>query len=204
VTEDDDDLDAPLKSQSQTSRQPMKHSPSRAGSSTPDGLPAPRPDARPAAQSKVKGFRIGGKAKQVAAEFSPPGLANHEATPDMDDTSLKESLSSQVVADISSTPKKPKKTFKIGGRGKDSNGSSSQVHPTAPPMADRTRDTHSPSEAPPSSPPAGRSAKEPSPIEVVEREETAEEKAERRRAELKRKTEEATRKQAQGKKKRRF
>jgi hypothetical protein len=204
ATEDDDDLDAPPKSQSQTLEQPTKKSPFRANSSTPEDLPSPRPDTPPAAKSKVKGFRIGGKVKQVAAESPPPDPKDQEPMPSVDDTTPKEPLSSQMIADVSSTPKKPKKTFKIGGKGKGGNGGSSQVHGTAPQVPDRTRDTYSPSVAPPSSPPVEKSAKEPSPIEKVEREETAEEKAERRRAELKRKTEEAAKKQAQSKKKRRF
>jgi hypothetical protein len=108
-----------------------------------------------------------------------------------------------MTADIDATPKKAKRTFKIGGRPKGALDGSSQAQDTAS-MADRTRATQSPSVQPPSSPPVGRSAKEPTPIKEEEREETAEEKAERRRAELKRKTEEAARKQAQSKKKRRF
>jgi hypothetical protein len=122
---------------------------------------------------------------------------------DADDLPIKESPSSRMTADMDATPKKAKRTFKIGGRGKGAMGGSSQVQDTAP-MADRTRATQSPSVQPPSSPPVGRPAKEPTPIKEEEREETAEEKAERRRAELKRKTEEAAKKQAQSKKKRRF
>jgi hypothetical protein len=124
--------------------------------------------------------------------------------PDMDDLPIKEPKPSYLTADMDATPKKAKRTFKIGGRGKDAMGDSSQHHDTAPPMADRTRATQSPGIQPPSSPPVGRSAKDRTLIKEEEREETAEEKAERRRAELKRKTEEAAKKQAQSKKKRRF
>lgn len=116
----------------------------------------------------------------------------------------KEPPSSQINADVNVTPKKAKRTFKIGGQGKGATSGSSQVQDSAPLMADRTRATQSPSAQPPSSPPLERSVKQPTPIVEEEREETAEEKAERRRAELKRKTEEAAKKQAQSKKKRRF
>jgi hypothetical protein len=203
ATEDEDDLDAPPKSRSQTLSQPGRKSPPRAASSTPDELPFPKANTPPAARSKVKGFRIGGKAKQAAAETPLPDQEDHGTTPDLDDTSLKEPSPPQTAADVDSTPKKAKRTFKIGGKGKGGSGGSSQIPDSAPLIADRTRDTPSPSVQPPSSPPPGSTAKDPSPV-VQEREETAEQKAERRRAELKRNMEEAAKKQAQSKKKRRF
>jgi hypothetical protein len=199
ATEDEDDLDAPPKSRSQTMSQTVRKSPSRAVSSSPEELPLPKAGTPSSPKSKAKGFRIGGKAKQAADEPQEPKREDHDVTPELDDISLKEPSPPQTTADVESTPKKAKRNFKIGGKGKDSKGESSQVPEAVPIMADRTRDTDSPSVQPPSSPPA----KEPSPV-VEEKVETAEEKAERRRAELKRKTEEAAKKQAQSKKKKRF
>lgn len=151
---------------------------------------------------KAKGFRIGGKTKEI----TPQPQDHLDTSPDADAVPPTEPGSSQMIADVDSTPKKAKRTFKIGGKGKEKGGvgGSSQVHDTAPLMADRTRVTRSPSALPPSSPPAPPSRRATPPVVEEEREETAEEKAERRRAELKRKTEEAAKKQAQSKKKRRF
>jgi hypothetical protein len=199
ATEDDDDLDAPPKSRSQTLCQTVRKSSPCAASSTPEELPSPKATTPPPAKSKGKGFRIGGKAKQAAPDLPSPNQEDHAITPEPDDISLKEPLPSQTAANVDSTPRKAKRNFRIGGKGKGSKGESSQDPDAVPAMADRTRDTHSPSVQPPSSPPA----KEPSPM-VEEKVETAEEKAERRRAELKRKTEEAAKKQAQSKKKKRF
>jgi hypothetical protein len=204
ATEDDDDLDAPPKTQIQTLKQPVRKPLPRADSSTPEEFRPPKPDTTLSPKPKVKGFRIGGKAKQVAAESPPQNEDDQETTPDLILPAPEGPLSSQANPDVNSTPKRAKRTFKIGGKGKGGDGGISQVHDTAPIMADRTRATHSPSVQLPSSSPVGKPAKEPSFIVEEQREETAEEKAERRRAELKRKTEEAARKQAQSKKKRRF
>jgi hypothetical protein len=199
ATEDEDDLDAPPKSRSQTLSQTVRKLSPRAASSTPEELPPQKATTPPPAKSKAKGFRIGGKAKQVGTDFPSPNHEDHEVTPELDDISLKEPLPSQSAANVDSTPRKATRNFRIGGKGKGSKGESSQVPDAVPAITDRTRDTQSPSVQPPSSPPV----KEPSPM-VEERVETAEEKAERRRAELKRKTEEAAKKQAQSKKKKRF
>lgn len=202
ATEDDEDLDALPKIQSQKSSQNARRPPPpRIKSPTPEA-PSPKSATPPVAMPKAKGFRIGGKTKETV-----PQPQNHlNTSPDADAVPLKEPGSSQMIADIEQTPKKAKRTFKIGGKGKGKGdvGGSSQVQDTAPPMADRTRGTRSPSAPPPSSPPASRPGRVTSPVVEEEREETAEEKAERRRAELKRKTEEAAKKQVQSKKKRRF
>ncbi|KAH7406579.1 XRCC4-like factor-domain-containing protein [Phaeosphaeria sp. MPI-PUGE-AT-0046c] len=190
LTEDEDDLDAPPKSLSQRSCSLVQNPSPRAESRTPEEQPTTS-DVQPAGQPKKKGFRIGGKAKQVLA------------SPVQDEQPNEEPPSSQMMGDDVTSPKKPKRTFKIGGKGKGGTNSGLQVLEAVQPMADRTRATQSPSVHFPSSPPAGPAVKEESPEETMH-EETAEEKAERRRAELKRKTEEAAKKQAQSKKKRRF
>ncbi|EAT91533.2 hypothetical protein HBH56_007220 [Parastagonospora nodorum] len=202
ATEDDEDPDAPLRSQSQKSSQNARRPPpSRIKSPTPEASSPPKSATPPEPKPKAKGFRIGGKTKEIVTQPQD----HLDNLPDGDALPLKESGSSQTIADVDLTPKKGKRTFKIGGKGKGKGdvGGSSQVQDTAPPMVDRTRATRSPSTPPPSSPPVSRFGRIISPV-IEEREETAEEKAERRRAELKRKTEEAAKKQAQSKKKRRF
>lgn len=182
TAEEDDDLDAPPKSQSQRSSQPTRKPPPRAKSSSPEHLFPP----------KAKGFRIGRRAKKASEEPLPSRTSEYlsvEATPNIDDVPADDSPPT-ANAEI---PRKAKRNFKIGGKGKGSE--------PVPSMADRTRATHSPSVQPRSSP---RPAKEETPEVEEEYEETPEEKAERRRAELKRKTEEAAKKGAQSKKKRRF
>jgi hypothetical protein len=199
ATEDDEDLDAPLKTHSQRSSQSANKQPAKEILAKPDKAPSPKIDPMPPARPKVQGFRIGGKAGKVGD--SPP--PNHDAidtTLDTDDFLMKDPPSSQSNADVPVALKKPKRTFKIGGKGKSGTVSASQNPDEVPPIADRTRETQSPSIQPPSSLPVSRAIKEESPVV----EETPEEKAERRRAELKRKTEEAAKKQAQSKKKRRF
>ena len=186
----------------------MRKPPPRTRSSTPEELSLPKAITLPAAKSKVKGFRIGGKNNKAGTEFPPTAHMEFDIAADADDLPIKKPLSSQMNdnanANANATPKKVKRTFKIGGKGKVGAAGSSQVPDTASPMTDRTRATHSPSAQPPSSPPVDKLAKEETPAVEEEHEETPEERAERRRAELKRKTEEAAKKQAQSKKKRRF
>lgn len=199
VTEDDDDLDAPPKTLSQRSSQAVQKHSADVRTTTPGENPMIG-DMQATEKPKNKGFRIGGKAKQKSAEPVPREAAEPSPVPKYqpgDDLT-----SSQMVANKVASPKKPKRTFKIGGKGKGGTNSGSQIPEAAQPMADRTRATKSPSLQLPSSPPVVKE-KSPNGKEPV-REETAEEKAERRRAELKRKTDEAAKKQAQSKKKRRF
>ncbi|KAF2029477.1 XLF-domain-containing protein [Setomelanomma holmii] len=194
TSSDDDDLDAPPKSQgSQTASRKVTKSSARTKSPSPSSSP-PKVVAPPA-KSKVKGFRIGGKAKKAQADSPPPTEVVRDATPATDN----EPPLPQQGADVEVTPNKVKRTFKIGGKGRTGQAGSSQV----PQMTDRTRPTHSPNAQPASSPPP-MPMKEGTSVVKEEHEETPEEKAERRRAELKRKTEEAAKKQAQTKKKRRF
>jgi hypothetical protein len=198
ATEDDDDLDAVPKSQSRGSKLAVRKPPSQLKSHTPEPFP-PRKTASPAAKPKPKGFKIGGKVKTLALESPPP----EEKPPAIQDIDMNEPPSSQLDIETDATPRKGRRTFKIGGKGRGTNGSASQRDITDSPNAKRTRAAQSPTAEPPSSPPA---LTEPVMEETPEpqHEETPEEKAERRRAELKRKTEEAAKKQALTKKKRRF
>jgi hypothetical protein len=196
-------LDAPPKSRSQKLSQKVRPSPPRTRSPTPEEALPLKPERGPLERPKAKGFRIGGKARQVAVETSPPLNEAMDTTPVTEDLPAQEPPSSQVKADAETTPKKTKRNFKIGGKGKSGAGSNSQVPDGSQSVVDRTRATQSPSLQPPSSPPMSKPTREESPV-VEQREETAEEKAERRRADLKRKTEEAAKKHAASKKKKRF
>ncbi|KAL5119370.1 hypothetical protein ACEQ8H_002639 [Pleosporales sp. CAS-2024a] len=205
ATEDDDDLDAPPKTQTQRSSQAIgRPPPPLTKSSSLEAPSLPKSPALLPAKPKPKGFRIGGKPKQVSPD--PPLLSQDkpDTIPDAHDRLMKEPPSSQITAAIETTPKKAKRRFKIGGKEKRALSGDSRVHDAEPTMTDRTKASESPSIQPPSSPPVVPSPREASPVVEEELDETAEEKAERRRAELKRKTEEAAKKQAQGKKKRRF
>jgi hypothetical protein len=202
ATEEDDDLDAPPKSQSQKSSQPIRKPSFRAESSSPEKLPPPKADISPAAKPKPKGFRIGGRAKKASEESPPSHSKVQDVLPDTRGSPAQEPPLPQDTAD-DPAPKKARRNFKIGGKGKETAGGGEGSLEPVPSMADRTRAIHSPSVQPPSSPPA-RYDKDETPVVEEKHEETPEEKAERRRAELKRKTEEAAKKQAQSKKKRRF
>lgn len=201
-TEDEDDLDALPQGPSQRASQSVRKPSPSEKASTPAKPRASIPDEPPAEKSKSTGFRIGGKTKPAAQE-PPPVVEEPDAALGIGDQPVQEQPPSRTNVESEATPKKAKRTFKIGGKGKCGAGDSSQVPETAQSMTDRTRATQSPSAQPPS-PPKRRQVKEESPAVVEDREETAEEKAERRRAELKRKTEEAAKKQAQSKRKRRF
>jgi hypothetical protein len=161
-----------------------------------DAVPS-KSDTPFTAKSKGKAFRIGGKAKKAADESPPPSDKTKDATPDLD--ADEERRSPETNPNMNATPPRIKRTFRIGGKGRNTTNEASQ----APVMADRTRAKLSPSVHTPSSP-RPKPLKEESPIVEEEHEETPEEKAARKRAELKRKTEEAAKKQAQSKKKRRF
>lgn len=201
-TEDDEDLDVPIKTKSQSSIK-QSQSQSRIKSPTIEEQSG-RTRASPPATKKVKGFRIGGKSKNITAKSpSPKRNTGALATEVADPIPLPKNRLSPVPSQADVTPKKSKKVFKIGGKGKAAQAGSSQVDTASSPVQ-RTRATQSPTAEPPSSPPRPAPIKEESPIPEEALEETAEEKAERRRAELKRKTEEAAKKQAQNKKKRRF
>jgi len=112
--------------------------------------------------------------------------------------------STQVDTQVDASPKKPRKPFRIGGKNKVSqDAASSQREHTMSPRSSRFRDAHSPT--PKSSPPPMPRdvQEEEKPVEEIH-EETPEEKAERKRSELKRRNEEIAKKQAQTKRKKRF
>ncbi|KAF1936846.1 XLF-domain-containing protein [Clathrospora elynae] len=200
----DDEDPAPPKSQSQSQVRTPRKSPPRRQYPTLEPSPPPKVTSSPAEKSNVKGFRIGGKAKKATKSPEPlPEAA--VATPDPEVLPTRESMppSSQPDTQANMTPRKVRKPFKIGGKGKTANGDASQHGITASPNTNRMRATQSPTAEPPLSPPPRKPVKELTPVTEVH-EETPEEKAERKRAELKRKNEEAAKKQAQAKKKKRF
>ncbi|KAF3035265.1 hypothetical protein E8E11_002538 [Didymella keratinophila] len=193
-TEDDDDLDAPSQSQSQRRARPRTKSPPPEPPIEPATSPPPVSRVKP----KPKGFRIGGKVRKA----SPDPPQEKEPTPEESARVSMQPLSQ--VESIETSPKKPRRAFKIGGKGKASQEpASSQAEAVVPPSTNRFRDANSPT--PRSSPPPlpQEMQKEETPVEKVH-EETPEEKAERKRAELKRRNEELARKQAQYKKRKRF
>lgn len=186
-TEEDDDLDAPP---SQKSTKGFKTT----SSTTNAESPSP-------AMPRNTGFRIGGRLKQ--ATETPPLARGQEPDGKHDDLPVRHSPSSPPAEAVEASPKKVKKGFKIGGKGKTSTGEGSQT--VAPDVRPEEGDHVSrPNDAKTASSPLTRTDEEESMAEEPAREETAEEKAERRRAELKRKTDEAAKKQGQQKKKRRF
>ncbi|KAH8723775.1 XRCC4-like factor-domain-containing protein [Phaeosphaeriaceae sp. PMI808] len=195
-TEDEDDLDALPKSRSQTSSQCLRKQPP-VKSSTLDTLPKPiKSESPPHTTSEVKGFRIGGISNKTATECPPPTPKKSATTSKLDDALMEEPPSSQMNTDVDATPKKPKKAFKIGGKGRREASDGSHI----PEVVDRTKPTDSSL----NQTPTPSSAQGKPPVLEEQYEETPEEKAERKRAELKRRTEEAAKKQAQSKKRRRF
>lgn len=204
-TEDDGDLDAPSRSQTQSQTQagsraagPARQSTKSPSTKSPsEPINSPPPVTRP----KAKGFRIGGKAKKDSPEISQ----EENITARQDDEEPQHSVlpPSHGGSQVDTSPKKPRKPFRIGGKHKASQDvASSQRNVTTSPTTSRFRDAHSPT--PKSSPPPmPQMEAEATPVEEVH-EETPEEKAERKRAELKRRNEEIAKKQAQHKKKKRF
>ncbi|KAF3039696.1 hypothetical protein E8E12_002648 [Didymella heteroderae] len=193
-TEDDDDLDAP--SQSRNQRQAHSRTKSHSPESPPEPATSPPPVRR--AKSKPKGFRIGGKVKEASPDTS------QEKEPTLKESARASRPPPSQADSIETSPKKSRRAFKIGGKSKASQEpASSQHEATTSPTTNRFRDANSPTSR--SSPPPlpQESQKDATPIEEVY-EETPEEKAERKRAELKRRNEELARKQAHHKKKKRF
>jgi hypothetical protein len=197
-TEDDDDLDAPLKSQSQSQGQARTPQKPSHKTPTPEQHSPPKAPTTSMQKPKASSFRIGGKSKNPAE--SPPAPKPADVDLESEIRPTRESVppqSSEVT-----TPKKIRKPFRIGGK-KRADSEASQRALTASPSTNRFRATQSPTAEPPSSPPPTQAMKEMTPVQEMH-EETPEEKAERKRAELKRKNEEAAKKQAQAKKKKRF
>ncbi|KAI0619154.1 XLF domain-containing protein [Pyrenophora tritici-repentis] len=194
-TEDEDDLDVPPMNGSQSQGRALQTSPGRKPS--PKHSPLHKATDPPAAKTKVNTFRIGGKSKAL---IEPPPSATIVTGTDTHPDDLLPTRESvppcSPPTQTITTLKKARKPFKIGGKGKDIDRETSQ-------SAFRARQMQSPTVEPPSFPPLHEAVREPTPIkEVIE--ETPEEKAERRRAELKRKNGEAAKKLAQAKKKKRF
>jgi hypothetical protein len=198
---EDEDLDAPPKSQSQ-GQAPTLHKASRRRTPTPEPHSSPKPDTPPAQKAQASSFRIVGKSRRVT-ESPPPLPKTADAELEADVLPTRESVPPSPPSQATTTPKKTRKPFKIGGKGKAADGGASQRAMTASPSTNRFRAAQSPTAEPRSSPPPLAAVKEITPVEEVH-EETPEEKAERKRAELKRKNEEAAKKQAQTKKKKRF
>ncbi|KAF2002014.1 XLF-domain-containing protein [Amniculicola lignicola CBS 123094] len=203
---EDEDLDAPSKSQDQiwTGGQTVslsKAAPTKSKSPEPDS-PVATKQASPIPK-RAKGFRIGGrKAKQAVVKSQSP--TPPEEPPIMDEP-VKDSRITTAPK-----PKTARKPFKIGGKQKEPSTSESVSKAPSPPAESRGRyhaSTPPYSEkgvAEPSTQPSRAATKtQASDAEEDEHEETAEEKAERRRQLLKRNMEEQAKKQAQ-KKKRRF
>lgn len=141
ATEDEDDLDAPIRSQSsQLATKAQKQPPVRTKSPSPDNASLPEVDSPPRTKPRAgKGFRIGGKAKATAAETVPAPEKERVVTPDSD-THARPS-SNNTNASMTATPPKTKRNFKIGGKSRTADNDTSQGRA----MTDRTRATLSPS-----------------------------------------------------------
>jgi hypothetical protein len=191
--EDDDDLDAPSKSQSQS--RTHRSLPPKAKSTTPESSPQPPAKAPPTQKPKGKGFRVGGKAK-VSENPPPEPVEGHEPSSESGDLPTRP----RKIASESRTISKPtKKSFKIGGKTK---ASADEGATEFTPAFREDNDTPPAPKLPKTDPvlPAPKEEDTQMPYD----DETAGEKAERKRRELKRKNEELAKKQAQSKKKKRF
>lgn len=188
----DDDLDAPIiKNQSQSQTHAVASSPPRTAPVEAQASPPPQQDVPPPAKSKSKGFQIGGRSSRtrtpsVAPEVTADSIDKSDDMPTRPKIDEEESLAA---------PKPVKKAFKIGGKAKSQAEKETEAAPGEHGIA-----TH---EQGRSVTPASSALKVEETSQVENREETAAEKAERKRQELKRKNEELAKK-AQGKKKRRF
>ena len=166
--------------------------------------------------SKSKDVRIGGPKPKKPVANSPPrttpsGLESERETKGdgQPDTSMLTQNKTNEDALTSTTAKASRKPFRIGGKDRaltDNSEASSIPHPLSKPL--KTRHSYAVSSENHSVAPVPRKAstkievEESSPIE--EREETPEEKAERKRLELKRRNDDLAKKQAQNKRKKRF
>ncbi|KAF1837176.1 XLF-domain-containing protein [Decorospora gaudefroyi] len=200
---DDADLDAPPKSQSHSQGRTL-HEPLRRKSPTPEHPAPPKSTMSPATKAHIRNFRIGGRSKK-ATESSPPFSQVPGAKPDPEVLPLGELVpaSSQPDTNAKATSQKTRRAFTIGGRGKEAGRDASQREVTTSPSTNRMRDAQSPTAEPASSPPPRRFVKGMTPADELY-EERPEEKAGQKRAELKRKNEEAAKKLVHAKKKKRF
>jgi hypothetical protein len=209
-TEDEEDLGAQPKSQSQSqprtfiTRSPLKEISPALRQSSP-------PNPSSSVVQKPKGFRIGGaKSKKPVVESAPStSSVDTDDVPKEDeeadvDANVRTSMRASVEPTAITSTKAIRKPFKIGGKHKVS-VQSSVVSPTGASNSKSDATTAKKTSVEPiprRNTPVIKTEVEGSPME--EHEETAEEKAERKRQELKRKNEELAKKQAQNKKKKRF
>ncbi|KAJ4299906.1 hypothetical protein N0V90_005153 [Kalmusia sp. IMI 367209] len=196
--DDDEDLDAPPKNQSQSHRAPPQAKSSMSERSATETKSSPNLENPPPEKPKGRGFKIGGKLRKTESPPAEPQEEPSIATTDSDGIPMR----SKDDADGVGT-KAVKRGFKIGGKPKAQTAMTAGEATTSNRASRETSEiTQHPSVEPSASIPT-RTGKQAVPVEEA-REETAEEKAERKRRELKRKNEELTKKQAQSKKKKRF
>ena len=165
---------------------------------------------------KSRDFRIGGPKPKKPVVESPPrttssDLESERETKDdgQPNTSMPTQNKTNEDAPTSTTAKASRKPFKIGGKDRaltDKNEAGSVPHPLSKPL--KTRHSYAVSSENHSVAPVPRKASTKIEVEVSspieEHEETPEEKAERKRLELKRRNDDLAKKQAQNKRKKRF
>ncbi|CBX91366.1 hypothetical protein LEMA_P068740.1 [Plenodomus lingam JN3] len=205
-TEDEDDLDVPRKSLHQRQNQSLGRQSKSPTVTSPS--PAPSVESESLQQEPVRPkteLRTGATAKPTRKEICSPPEATSSSNPKLNILPSRESVppfQMEIDSLAKTSPKKALNQFKIGGKAKRTENESSQRGTTSP-RANRVRTTASPTVEPPSSSPRQASLNGNMTVPDIH-EETPEEKAVRKRAELKRKKEEATRKQAGQRKKKRF
>jgi len=185
----------PSRTRIQSQSRATYKSPSRKPS--PKHSPPPKATSSSAPKTRVDAFRTG--TKPMTPTESPPTLPmtkGMDVHPDDLLLTRESPPPSSPPTQAITTPKKARKPFRIGGKGKATDQEATQ-------STFRVRKMQSPTVEPPSSPSLPKTVRPTAPIKDVI-EETPEEKAERKRAELKRKNEEAAKKLAQAKKKKRF
>lgn len=192
--DEDDDLDALPKSQSQIRKPPTQKLSTKAKSPTPE-----LPSSTSMPDPKAKGFKIGGKSGKVEPPPAVTGVAETSISEESDHMPTRSKTHPESVSF-----KPTKKGFTIGGKLKAAGGASTGIPMGIQsrgdlPIADKMESFYS---IEIEKQPAVEGSIE---REQERREETAEEKAERKRQELKRKNEELAKKQVLNKnKKKRF
>ncbi|KAF2875970.1 XRCC4-like factor-domain-containing protein [Massariosphaeria phaeospora] len=207
TTEDDDDLDAPVKGETQSQLSSTQKLQLESTPPPPEPSHTTRTIISPRQKPKSKGFRIGGAKKPDATplESVDGGTYRHEGVASGRDTDESIMSASQPPPTDAKTVRRP---FRIGGKHQETSksGGTSSIPPASTKATqgggDPAPERVSAVNAQPSFT-TNAQLEARSPMEE-EREETPEEKAERKRLELKRKNEELAKKQAQSKKKKRF
>ncbi len=195
----------PSRSQSQGQIQAHDHSSRqtrrRTRSPSPQKPSEPATSPPPLSKPRGKSFRIGGRAKKATPE--PPQPEDNTIAHSEQAAQSSMPPFSQEGSQPSNSLTKPRKPFRIGGKHKVSEDTASSQHETsASTTTTRLQDAQSPTLGS-SPPPMPQVEKEELPVTEVH-DETPEEKAARKRAELKRRNQDIARKQAQHKKKKRF